>query len=165
MSPGAQGSARSVFPGRKTAVASCRRLRAVVADDRLHMLDFISAILEIEGGVEVVATATNGIGAIRAAYQLAPDLAVLDASMPLMNGFEAVSHIKRRLPDTKVLLVSADDDPELGLSALNCGADGFLWKGSFVVQCRKQLALMFADRFPEIGLVGPRPLHSYRKPL
>ena len=49
-----------------------------------------------EGGAEVVATASNGIGAIR---------------------------------DTKVLLVSADDDHQLGLCALDCGADGFIWKG------------------------------------
>ena len=69
-----------------------------------------------EGGAEVVATASNGIGAIR---------------------------------DTKVLLVSADDDHELGLCALDCGADGFIWKGSLVVQCRKQIRLMFGKRVPE----------------
>jgi two-component system nitrate/nitrite response regulator NarL len=121
------------------------RLRAVVADDIPHMLDFISAVAEIEGRVEVVATATNGIGAIRAAQRLTPDLVILDVSMPLMNGFEAAVHIKRRLPGAKVLLLSADDDPELGLSALDCGADAFIWKGSFITQCRKQLERMFSD--------------------
>jgi two-component system nitrate/nitrite response regulator NarL len=99
------------------------------------MRDCISAIFEIEGGAEVVATASNGIRPIRAAYALRPDLVVLDISMPVMNGFQAVPHIKRHLSDTKVLLVSADDDPELGLSALDCGANGFLWKGSLVLQC------------------------------
>ncbi len=149
MSSRARKWARSAFSGKNAARCTCRRLRAVVADDTPDMLDCISAILEIEGGAEVVATATNGVGAIRAAYALMPDLVVLDVCMPMMNGFEAVPHIKRCLSDTRILLVSANDDPELGLRALDCGADGFLWKGSFVVQCRKQIQLMFGKGVPE----------------
>jgi DNA-binding NarL/FixJ family response regulator len=122
------------------------RLRAVVADDMPDMLRTMSAIVELEGGAEVVATASDGIEAIRAACGAAPDLVVLDVTMPVMNGLEALIHIKRRLPATKVLLVSSDDDPDVALCALECGADGFLWKGSFVAQCRKQIDLMFAGR-------------------
>jgi len=149
MSSHARNCARPAFFDKNAAPYTWRRLRAVVADDAPDMRDCISAIFEIEGGAEVVATASDGISAIRAAYALRPDLVVLDISMPLMNGFQAVPHIKRHLSDTKVLLVSADDDPELGLCALDCGADGFLWKGSLVVQCRKQIQLMFGKRAPE----------------
>jgi DNA-binding NarL/FixJ family response regulator len=141
-----QDRSRSEFPGNNLAASTRYRLRAVVADDSPHMLDFISSIVEIEGGVDVVGTATNGIGAIRTAQRLTPDLVILDIAMPLMNGLEAVVHIKRRLPNTKVLLVSADDNPEIVLAALACGADGFIWKGSFIMQCRKQLNLMFSGR-------------------
>ncbi len=137
--------ARSSVRGSQFTRPARRRLRAVVADDIPHVLDFISAVVEIEGGAEVVATASNGISAVRAAQQFVPDVVFLDVQMPLMNGFEAAVHIKRRLPATKVLLISSDDDPELGLSALDCGADGFMWKGSFVQQCRAQLNLMFFD--------------------
>ena len=129
MSSHARNCARPAFFDKNAAPYTWRRLRAVVADDAPDMRDCISAIFEIEGGAEVVATASDGISAIRAAYALRPDLVVLDISMPLMNGFQAVPHIKRHLSDTKVLLVSADDDPELGLCALDCGADGFIWKG------------------------------------
>ena len=97
MSSHARNCERSAFSGKSAALSTCRRLRAVVADDTPDMLDCISAIFETEGGPEVVATASNGTGAIR---------------------------------DTKVLLVSADDDHELGLCALDCGADGFIWKGA-----------------------------------
>lgn len=128
------------------------QLRAVVADDTPHMLEFISAIVEIEGGAEVVATATNGIDAVRAAHALLPDLVVLDVSMPRMNGFEAVPHIKRRLPDTKVLLISVGDDPEVAVCALTCGADGFFTKGSFIVECRKRIRAMFAERFAQSSM-------------
>lgn len=121
------------------------RLRAVVADDEPHMLDAITGIMELKAEVQVVATAANGIGAIRAALRLMPDLVVLDVRMPLMGGLEAAGHIKRRLPNTKIVLVSADNDPELGLAALDCGADGFMWKGSFGHRWKQQLELMFRD--------------------
>ena len=121
------------------------RLRAVVVDDTPHMLDFIASVVEIQGRAEVIATATNGIGAVRAAHRLLPDVVFLDVRMPMMNGFEAAALIKRRLPGTKVLLMSADDDPEFGLCALDCGADGFLWKGAFVQNCRAPLDRMFSN--------------------
>lgn len=145
MASDAQARAHSAIPLNPFTASPRQRLRAVVADDTPHMLDFMAAVVEIEGRAEVVATATNGIGAIRAAQQLVPDVVFLDVHMPLMNGFQAAAHIKRRLPGTKVLLVSSDDEPEMGLAALDCGADGFLWKGSFVRQCRKQMNRMFSD--------------------
>ena len=126
----------------RDAVVS-RHLRVVVADDLPHMLDTMTAILEKKGDVDVVATASNGIGAIRAAQRLSPDLVVLDIDMPVMNGFEAAIHIKRRLPDIKILFVSADDDPDLVLAAFACGADAFLCKRNFTTMCAWQLQLLF----------------------
>ena len=131
------------IPESQSASTSVHHLRAVVADDEPHMLDAITAIMEGKGRVQIVATASNGIGAIRAAQRLLPDLVVLDVRMPMMGGFEAAAHIKRRLPDTKVLLVSADNNPEFGLAALDCGADGFMWKGNFAERYHAQLELMF----------------------
>jgi CheY-like chemotaxis protein len=122
-------------------------LRVVVADDTPHMLEAIAAVMEIQGGAEIVAKATNGIAAISAACALRPDLVVLDVSMPLMNGLEALLHIKRRLPETRVLIVSAEEDWEIVQCAFDCGADGFVWKGEFFVRCREQIQAMFADRF------------------
>ncbi len=122
-----------------------RHIRAVIADDLPHMLDTMTAILEKDGDVEVVATASNGIGAIRAAQRLTPDLVVLDVEMPVMNGFEAALHIKRRLPDTKILIVSADDEPDLVLAAFACGADAFLSKRDFRAVCAWQLQTMFPE--------------------
>lgn len=145
MASEAQARVHSAIPVNPFTASPRQHLRAVVADDLPHMLDFMAAVVEIEGRAEVVATATNGIGAIRAALRFVPDVVFLDVHMPLMNGFEAAAHIKRRLPRTKVLLVSSDDDAEMGMAALDCGADGFMWKGSFVHQCRKQMNRMFSE--------------------
>jgi two-component system, NarL family, nitrate/nitrite response regulator NarL len=45
-----------------------------------------------------------------------------------MGGLKAAMHIKRCLPDTRIILMSANDDPEVALAAMDCGADGFLPK-------------------------------------
>jgi DNA-binding NarL/FixJ family response regulator len=145
MSTHAPARAPDAAPANSFTVPERQRLRVVVADDTPHMLDLMTAVIEDQGRAEVVATATNGIGAIRAALRFVPDVVFLDVCMPLMNGFEAAVHIKRRLPGTKVLLVSADEDPELAPAALDCGADGFLWKGSFARHCHAQLLLTFLD--------------------
>ncbi len=119
------------------------KLRVLIADDAPTMLDAMSWTIERGGDVEVVATASNGIGAIRAAQQVAPDLAILDVNMPVMNGLEAALHIKRRIPETKVLMVSADEDPELGLAALACGADGFICKRDLSANYKDHLVRLF----------------------
>lgn len=121
------------------------KIRAVVADDTRDMQKITSWILEREGQVEVVGTADNGLLAVSVTEVLNPDLVVLDVNMPKMSGFEAAMLIKERSPETKVLIISSDDNPDLGLCALDCGADGFLWKGNLNKQCNKQVARMFGN--------------------
>ena len=122
-----------------------KRLRAVVADDISDMRKITVGVLEHDGWVDVVGTTDNGVMAVELAEALLPDLVVLDINMPKMTGLEATWRIKQILPQMKILVVSADDDAEVALCALDCGADAFLWKGNLVKQCHTQLARMFMD--------------------
>lgn len=119
------------------------KIRAVIADDTPDMQTVTAWILERDGHVEVVGCANNGVLAVRMAESLNPDLVVLDVNMPKMSGFEAAMLIKEHSPDIKVLIVSSDDNPDLGLCALDCGADGFMWKGDLPKRCRLHLARLF----------------------
>ena len=67
--------------------------RILIADDHGIMRDGLSALLAQEQNLEVVGLASNGREAIRAAEQLKPDLIIMDVSMPLTNGQEAIAHI------------------------------------------------------------------------
>jgi two-component system nitrate/nitrite response regulator NarL len=122
-----------------------KRIRAVVADDIPDMQAITIRALERDGLVHVVGTADNGLMAVELAETLAPSLVVLDVNMPKMTGLEATKLIKQSSPDTKVLVISSDDDPELALCALACGADGFIWKGNLMKDCKSQIERLFLD--------------------
>ncbi len=118
------------------------RIRVVVIEDSPDILDTVCEFLRQTGRVEILGTANNGHLGVELALSLKPDLVVTDVNMPVMNGFTATEQIKEQLPDTSVLIMSADDDPELGLAAMECGADGFMPKAS-LRRCRFHLARMF----------------------
>ncbi|SEV93556.1 protein-glutamate methylesterase CheB [Halobacterium jilantaiense] len=96
--------------------------RALVVDDSHFMRTVISDILE-DGGVEVVATAENGVRAVEQVESVEPDVVTMDVEMPEMNGIEAVEEIMDRQP-TPVLMVSAltTEDAEASLEAMQKGA-------------------------------------------
>jgi CheY-like chemotaxis protein len=120
-----------------------KRIRAVVADDIPDMQTIMICALERDGFVHIVGTADNGVTAVELAETLAPDLVVLDVNMPKMTGLEAAMLIKQSSPDTKVLVTSSDEDPELALCALACGADGFVCKSNLMKDCKSHLKRMF----------------------
>jgi len=96
--------------------------RALVVDDSHFMRTVISDILE-DGGIEVVATAENGVRAVEQIESVDPDVVTMDVEMPEMNGIEAVEQIMDRHP-TPVLMVSAltTEDAEASLEAMQKGA-------------------------------------------
>jgi DNA-binding NarL/FixJ family response regulator len=87
-------------PAELSNPATCR---VVVVDDHAIMRDGLCAILNSEPNVEVVGTANDGKSAIQVVGQLLPDIVLMDLSMPRTNGSEAISVIKRRYPDVKVI--------------------------------------------------------------
>lgn len=79
---------------------------------------------------EIVAEAANGFAATERIRELQPDLVVMDVRMPGMDGITTTREIKRLLPETKVLIYSANDSDEEVFAALSAGAIGYCLKGS-----------------------------------
>ena len=100
----------------------------VVADDHGIMRDGLCALINGEPDLKVIGTATNGREAIRAAEVLNPDRVMMDMSMPLTNGPEAIAHIKRRNPAQRILVLTFHTDDQHVHAALSAGADGYLLK-------------------------------------
>ena len=88
-----------------------RRPRVLLADDSPQFMRQLRAVLG-EFGIPVVGEATNGLGALEVALQVRPDVALMDLRMGALPGIEAAEMIKRQLPRTQIVILSADDhDP------------------------------------------------------
>src|SRR5438094_5150907 len=104
-----------------------RPVRLVLADDHLVLRQALRALLEARG-IEVVAEAADGRGAIEAVTKHSPDVVVLDVIMPGLNGVDAAREIARTSPACPIILLSGVDDTRFVTEALKVGVRGFVQK-------------------------------------
>ncbi|MFI5805486.1 response regulator [Streptomyces sp. NPDC051561] len=102
-------------------------IRVVVADDQELVRSGFAMILDAQPDIEVVAEAGDGAAAVDAVRRLAPEVALLDIRMPLMDGIEACRTITASGPTRTVMLTTFDSDSYV-YDALHAGASGFLLK-------------------------------------
>ena len=105
-----------------------RGVRILVADDHEIVRQGLRRLLETQPGWEVCAEATSGREAVAKARALQPDVAVLDFSMPELNGAEATRQILRESPQTEVLVLTMHDAEQLVREVLGAGARGYVLK-------------------------------------
>ena len=103
-------------------------VRALVADDHPVFRSGLSRALTASGAVEVVGEAATGPQALELILQHRPDVALLDLHMPGLDGAQVAAAARCDAPQTRVLIISAYDDPEQVFDALEQGAAGFLHK-------------------------------------
>lgn len=104
------------------------KIRVLIADDHAVVREGTRRMLEQEADIEVVGEAGDGEEAIKLAEELRPDVAIVDISMPRLDGIEATKQIKERCPSVTVLILSAYDDDQFVFSLLEAGAAGYLLK-------------------------------------
>ena len=104
------------------------RQRVLIAEDHTLLRAGLRALLLQDATLEIVGEADNGRDAIRAIGALKPHLVLMDLSMPGMNGIEAITDIKRRYPDTRVLVLTIHKTDEYIHESLRAGADGYILK-------------------------------------
>jgi DNA-binding NarL/FixJ family response regulator len=103
------------------------KIRVLLADDHNQMLEYVRGLLSADC-CEVVAAVADGQAAVDAAAQLVPDVAVLDISMPILNGIEAARRLQVVSPTTSVVFLTVDRDRETCRAALETGALGYVLK-------------------------------------
>jgi DNA-binding NarL/FixJ family response regulator len=104
--------------------------RILIAEDHQILRDGLKAILNASDDLTVVGEASDGLEAIRRIQELSPDLALLDLSMPRMDGLSVMKDIKNRNPETKIVALTMHKDEEYVLEAFRYGADGYCIKSS-----------------------------------
>ena len=105
-----------------------KKHRILIVDDHTLLRAGLRALLMQDVGFEVVGEAENGRDAIRAVGQLTPDLVLMDLTMPGMNGIEAITEIKRRYPEVRVLVMTLHTAEDYIHASLKAGADGYILK-------------------------------------
>jgi NarL family two-component system response regulator LiaR len=103
-------------------------IRVLIADDHAMLREGMRRMFEREKDIEVVGEAGDGEEAVRLAEECKPDVAIMDISMPKLDGIEATKEIKKRCPSVTVLILSAYDDDQFVFALLEAGAAGYLLK-------------------------------------
>jgi DNA-binding NarL/FixJ family response regulator len=100
----------------------------VIAEDHTILRDGLKALLSTQQDFKVVAEAQDGREAIRCVHDFAPDVILMDLSMPRMNGLDAIKEIKKTNPGTRIIALTVHKTEEYVLATLQAGADGYVLK-------------------------------------
>ena len=107
-----------------------QKVRIVIAEDHTILREGVRSLLASNTNYEIIGEAEDGREAIRCVEKFKPDLILMDLSMPRMNGMEAISEIKKRFKETKILVLTVHKTEEYILATLKAGADGYILKDS-----------------------------------
>jgi two-component system response regulator NreC len=111
-------------------VSSLKKIRVVVCDDHALFREGVKALLNSQPDIEVVGEAADGQEAVEVAVRLSPDVVLMDISMPVLKGFDAVRRIRKARPSVQVLILTVYDDDDLVGRCLDAGASGYVLKDS-----------------------------------
>jgi DNA-binding NarL/FixJ family response regulator len=104
------------------------KIKVMLVDDQMLLREGLKTILSFQEDMEVTAEAENGQTAIELIKQSKIDVILMDIQMPVLNGVEATSIIKRDFPNTAIIILTTFDDDDFIIDALSKGADGYLLK-------------------------------------
>jgi len=128
-------------------------ITVLLAEGNTAMRQDLKALLEREPDLEVVAEAGDGATAIRLAQELSPQVVVLDAALPAVNGLEITTQILAKSPQTKIVILTLYGDRRLLANLLRLGASGYLLKDWAFEDLARSLRTVAAQKIylsPEI---------------
>ena len=102
--------------------------RVLLADDHTLLLEAFAKLLLDE--FDIVGAVSDGRALVAAVATLRPDVVVVDVAMPLLNGIDATRQIKQAQPETRIIILTMNEDPDLAAEAFRAGASGYLLKRS-----------------------------------
>ncbi len=129
-----------------------QRARILIAEDHADTRELLAQLLAPE--YDVVALVGDGQAAVTAATQLAPDLALLDISMPVMNGLMAARHLKQGARAPKVVFITCHSDAAYVNEAARLGAEGYVLKPNLASELVDAIRAVLAGgtyRSPQLG--------------
>ena len=138
-----------------------RRKRILLADDHEVVRSGLRSLLQTHEGWEVVAEADNGKDAVALIVEKTPDVAIIDYSLPLINGVEVTRSVKARQLDTEILIFTMHDDDALIRESFRAGARGFLLKSEANPHLTAAVEALLAHKPYFTGIVSEKILAGY----
>jgi DNA-binding NarL/FixJ family response regulator len=137
-----------------------KELKIIIADDHAMIRQGVRSVLESVPGWVVCAEADNGRTAVELARSLAPDIAILDVTMPHLNGVDAIRLLKGNTPDIKVLILTMHESDALADEVARAGGDGYLLKSDASEMLPEAIRLLASGG----GFLRSTTLANARKP-
>lgn len=106
------------------------KIKVLIADDHAIVREGICLVLRGYGDIEVIGEASDGAQAVEQVEKLRPNVVLMDISMPVMGGLDAIQIIKQKFPDVHILALTVHESPEYLRRVLSLGAAGYLLKGT-----------------------------------
>jgi DNA-binding NarL/FixJ family response regulator len=135
--------------------------RIVIADDHDVVRAGLRAIIETQTNLEVVGDASNGREAMTLVVKTVPDIAILDYSMPLMDGIEVARQIKAHQLPTQILMFTMHDGESIIREALSVGVRAFLLKSDAKQQLPAAIDSLLSHRPYFTGFLSEKLLESF----
>jgi DNA-binding NarL/FixJ family response regulator len=140
-------------------------LSVLVVDDHPVFRSGLSALLDSEPGIDVVAEADNGAAAVQLAADLQPDVVVMDLHMPDLDGIQATRQITAASPRIAVLVLTMFDDDDSVFAAMRAGARGYLLKGSNQAEVVRAVLAVGSGAATFGPAVAARVLEYFSRPV
>jgi DNA-binding NarL/FixJ family response regulator len=121
-------------------------IRVLIVEEQNLVREGLRALVSRMPGYDVAGEACEGKAAVRAAIALQPDLIVMDLALPGMSGLDATAQIRRRLPQTRIVLLTVSRNEEFMREALRIGADGYLLNGAALEEFQFALNTVMGGR-------------------
>ena len=113
--------------------------KVVIVDDHSMVREGLKQLLELDGDVEVIGEACDGVECLVLLEKVLPQVLLLDINMPNMNGLEVLERLKQNNVDVKVIILTVHNEIEFLLKAVEIGIDGYLLKESNSSELKKAI--------------------------
>ncbi|MGD9548668.1 MAG: response regulator [Candidatus Krumholzibacteriia bacterium] len=136
-------------------------IRLLLADDHRIFREGLRPLLGGRKDIEIVGEADNGLAVLDLCRSCRPDVAVLDISMPGMNGIEVTRTLARELPDVRVIILSMHSDRRFVQEALRAGARGYVLKDAGFDELLAGVLAVAAGRYHLDAGIGEQVVRDY----
>ena len=118
-------------------------IKIVIADDHLMIREGLKQLLELQGDIEVIGQADDGIQCLDLISKLSPDVVLLDINMPNMNGIQTLQVLRQNKNNVKVLILTIHNEVEYLLKAVEIGVNGYVLKDSESSVLKKAITAVY----------------------